>query len=70
MIFNSIVNHLYVIFKDSRYLAVIDLQNKKVREVEKCSSEISDIVFDGLHNKIYALLPSIPALEAYLDMGR
>ncbi len=70
ILFNPLVNHLYVIFKNSRQLAVVDLQNNRVREMEKCSSEISDIVFDDLHNKIYALLPSIPALEAYLDMGR
>lgn len=70
ILFNPLVNHLYVIFRDSRQLAVVDLQNSKVREIEKCSSEISDIIFDELHNKIYALLPSIPALEAYLDMGR
>lgn len=70
VIFNPLVNHLYIIFKQSRNLAVFDLENKKVREVEKCGSEISDIMFDDLHNKIYALLPSFPALEAYLDMGR
>ncbi len=70
MVYNSLVNHLYVIFRESRNLAIVDLQNKKVREVEKCSSEIYDIIFDELHNKVYALLPSVPALEAYLDMSR
>lgn len=70
MIYNPLVNHLYVIFRESRNLAIVDLHNRKVREVEKCSSEIYDIIFDELHNKVYALLPSVPALEAYLDMGR
>lgn len=70
MVFNPLVNHLYVIFSESRHLAIFDLQTKKVREVEKCSSDIADIMFDDLHNKIYALIPSIPAIEAYLDMGR
>lgn len=70
MIFNPLVNHLYVIFRESRDLGIVDLQNDKVREVVKCSSEIGDIMFDDLHNKIYALLPTVPALEAYLDMGR
>lgn len=70
IIFNGLMNHLYVMFRNSRNLAVVDMQNGKVREVEKCSAEISDIMFDELHNKIYALLPSVSALEVYLDMGR
>lgn len=70
MLFNSYVNHLYVIFRNSRHLAVLDLENNKVREVEKCGADISDIMFDDLHSKIYTLLPSIPALEVYFDMGR
>ncbi len=70
LVYNSYVNHLYVMFRGSRHLAVVDMETDKVREVERCGSEISDIMFDELHNKIYALLPSIPALEVYLDMGR
>ncbi len=70
LLYNSYVNHLYVMFRNSRQLAILDMETHKVREVEKCGSDIGDIMFDDLHNKIYALLPSIPALEVYLDTGR
>lgn len=70
VIFNPLVGHLYVSFSGSRHLAVIDMETDKVREVIKCSSEISDMVFDELHNKIYVLLPEASAIEVYLDQGR
>lgn len=70
VLFNSVMNHLYVSFSGSRNLAVIDLETMKTREVFRCSSVVSNLIFDELHNKIYAVLPETSTLEIYLDQGR
>lgn len=69
-VFNPLISHLYVYFKDSRKLAVIDMVALKTREILKCSSNVSRMLFDEIHNKIYAVLPELSAVEVYLDQGR
>ena len=70
IMYNPLVNHLYVAFKESRNLAVIDMEIARIREVVRCSSEVSELAFDEKHNKIYALLAGISSIEIYLDQGR
>ena len=68
--YNSLMNHLYVSFHNSKSLAIIDMETKKTRETIKAGSEIGEILFDPVHNKLYAVLPKISSVEVYLDQGR
>lgn len=68
--FNHLVNHLYVAFRDSRDLAVIDLDTMKTREIIRCGAPVSQVLFDEMHNKIYILLQDADMIEVYLDQGR
>lgn len=69
-VFNPLISHLYVYFGNSRNLAIIDMETLKTREILKCSSNVSHLLFDETHNKIYAALPDSSAVEVYLDQGR
>ncbi len=70
MAYNPLLDHLYVAFTRSRNLAVLDLESMKVRENIRCSSEVSDILFDQMHNKFYVFMEASQSIEVYLDQGR
>lgn len=70
LIFNPLLDHLYITFKNSRYLSILDLESRKVRETIKCSAEISSAVFDGMHNKFYVFMENNRTVEVYLEQGR
>lgn len=70
IIYNPLVGHLYVTFAGSRNFAVFDMETHRLRELLKCGSEVSRMVFDELHNKIYLFTPENWSAEVYLDQGR
>ncbi len=70
LVYNPLLDHLYVAFENSRNLTVLDMETMKVRENIRCSSEVSDIVFDQMHNKFYVLMEKTQSIEVYLDQGR
>lgn len=70
LVFNPLLNHLYVTFERSRYMSILDMETMKERETVKCPSEISNIIFDQTHNKFYVFMEKKATIEVYMDQGR
>lgn len=70
LIFNPLVEHLYITFRNSRYLAIMDMETLKIRENIRCSAEITNMVFDVKHNKFFVFMDGNRTIEVYLEQGR
>lgn len=70
LVFNPLLDHLYVSFRESRFISILDMETSKIRETVKCASDISSIVFDEMHNKFYTFLEKNCTVEVYLEQGR
>ncbi len=70
LVYNPLLEHLYVTFQGSRNLSILDMESGKIRESVKCSSDVSSLVFDEMHNKFYVFTVKNTAVEVYLEQGR
>lgn len=70
LVYNPLLEHLYVTFRESRNISIIDMESGKIRESAKCSSDVSSLVFDEMHNKFYVFMEKNRAVEVYLEQGR